>query len=162
MKRFLNSAACGMIFALAALATTATALVIAGRDSGQNRNIFQVGIAAVTPEQGITATPSGTQATSYQLSAGISFVTTVATIGDGVRLPSITAIGPPTSLDGAINIIVVNNTANSMNVFPFLATDVIVSNGTAGGAGAALAVAALKNVDCWANTALGRWYCTVG
>ena len=89
-------------------------------------------------------------------------MTTVATIGDGVKLPSITQLGSPTSLDGAINVVVVNNTANSMNVFPFLATDVIVSNGTAGGAGAALAVAALKNADCWASTSLGRWYCTVG
>ena len=162
MKRFLNSAAAGAIFALAALATTATALVVTGRISANNREIFQVGIQAVTPEQGITATPSGTQATSYQLSAGVSFVTTVATIGDGVKLPSITAIGAPTNLDGAINIIVVNNTANSMNVFPFAATDVIVSNGTAGGAGAALAIATLKSADCWASTALGRWYCTVG
>src|SRR6516162_5234591 len=162
MKRFLNSAAAGAIFALAALATTATALVVTGRISANNREIFQVGIAAVTPEQGITATASGTQATSYQLSAGVSFVTTVATIGDGVRLPSITAIGPPTNLDGSLNVIVVNNTANSMNVFPFLATDVIVSNGVAAGAGAALAIAALKSADCWASTALGRWYCTVG
>jgi len=162
MKRFLNSAAAGAIFALAALATSATALVISGRISQNNREIFQVGIAAVTPEQGITATASGTQATSYQLSAGVSFVTTVATIGDGVRLPSITAIGPPTNLDGAINVIVVNNTANSMNIFPFAATDVIVSNGVAAGAGAALAIAALKSADCWASTALGRWYCTVG
>jgi len=162
MKRFLNSAACGVIFALAVLATSATALVISGRISQNNREIFQVGIQAMTPEQGITATPSGTQVTSYQLSAGVSFVTTVATIGDGVRLPSITAIGPPTNLDGAINVIVVNNTANSMNVFPFAATDVIVSAGVAGAAGAALAVGTLKNADCWASTALGRWYCTVG
>jgi len=49
-----------------------------------------------------------------------------------------------------------------MNVFSFAATDVIVSNGTAGGAGAALAIATLKSADCWASTALGRWYCTVG
>jgi len=162
MNGYLRSAAYGAIFALAAFATTATALVIAGRVSTNNRDMFQVGIQAVTPEQGITATPSGTQVTSYQLSAGVSFVTTVATIGDGVKLPSITQLGSPTSLDGAINVVVVNNTANSMNVFPFLATDVIVSNGTAGGAGAALAVAALKNADCWASTSLGRWYCTVG
>jgi hypothetical protein len=25
-----------------------------------------------------------------------------------------------------------------------------------------LAIAALKSADCWASTALGRWYCTVG
>ena len=162
MNGYLRSAACGAIFALAALATTATALVIAGRESSQSRNIQQVGMSALTPEQGITATPSGTQVTSYQLTAGISFVTTVATIGDGVKLPSITTLGAPTNLDGAINVIVVNNTANSMNIFPFLATDVIVSNGVAAAAGAALAVGTLKNADCWASTSLGRWYCTVG
>ena len=48
MKRFLNSAACGVIFALAVLATSAAALVISGRISTNNREIFQVGIAAVT------------------------------------------------------------------------------------------------------------------
>jgi hypothetical protein len=162
MKRYLRAAAAGAIFGLAAMLVPALSVTILGRDTTNYRNIMQAGISALTPEHGVTATPSGTQATSYQLTAGISFVTTVATIGDGVKLPSITAIGAPTNLDGALNVIVVNNTANSMNVFPFLATDVIVSNGTAAGAGAALAVAALKNADCWANTALGRWYCTVG
>ena len=71
MNGYLRSAAYGAIFALAAFATTATALVIAGRVSTNNRDMFQVGIQAVTPEQGITATPSGTQVTSYQLSAGV-------------------------------------------------------------------------------------------
>jgi hypothetical protein len=162
MKRFLNSAASGAIFALAALATAAMALQIAGRDSGQSRNIFQVGMAAISTDLGVTATPSGTQANSYQITAGFTLVTTVATIGDGVKMPSITNIGAPSNLDTSLNVIVVNNTANSMNVFPFLATDVIVSNGTAAGAGAALAVPALKNADCWSATSTGRWYCTVG
>ena len=162
MKRYLQSAAAGVVFALAVFATSAMAVVLLGRTSVDSRNINQVGIAAVTPEQGITATPSGTQATSYQLTAGVSFVTTVATIADGVKLPSITSLFSPTSLDGAINVVVVNNSGNSMSLFPFLATDVIVSNGAAAGAGAALAVPALKNADCWASTALNRWYCTVG
>jgi hypothetical protein len=162
MKRLLNSALSGAVFALAVLVTAALALQITGRDSTNQRVIWQSGIQAVSTELGITATASGTQATSYQLSAGFSLVTTVATIGDGVKLPSITGIGAPSNVDASLNVVVVNNTANSMNIFPFAATDVIVSNGAAGGAGAALAVGALKNADCWSATSTGRWYCTVG
>jgi hypothetical protein len=163
MKRLLKSTLSGVVFALAALATVAFAVTLTGRETTQQRSIFQIGMAAVTPETGITATPSGTQVTAYQLTAGVSQVTTVATIGDAVKLPSL-ALGPPTNLDGALNVIVINNTANSMNMFPFAATDVIVSTtaGTAGGAGAAMAVAALKMADCWSITGSGRWYCSVG
>lgn len=38
-------------------------------------------------EDAITATPGGTQATSYQLKAAVNVVTVVATANDGVRLP---------------------------------------------------------------------------
>ena len=162
MKRYLNSVAAGAIFALAALGTTALAIQIAGRTSTDQRNIVQVGIAAVSTDQNVTATPSGTQVTSYQITAGATFVTTSTVGPDGVKMPSITGIGPPTNLDAAMNIIIVNNTANSINVFPFLATDVIVSNGVAAAAGAPLVVTTLKNADCWGSTVLGRWYCTVG
>jgi hypothetical protein len=163
MKRLLNSALSGVVFALAVLATAALAVTLTGRESSQSRAIYQAGMFAVTPEAGITATPSGTITTAFQLGAGVSQVTTVATIGDAVKLPSM-APGAPTSLDGSLNVVIINNTANSMNVFPFAATDVIVNTtaGTAGGAGAAIAVAALKMADCWSIAGSGRWYCSIG
>ena len=164
MKRLLSSALSGMVFALAAFATVALAVTLSGRDTNLSRSISQVGMAAVTPETGITATPSGTQVTSYQLTAGVSQVTTVATIADGVRLPSLTQLGAPTNLDASLNVVVINNAANSLNMFPFTSTDVIVNvtAGTAGGAGAALAVPALKRADCWSISSTARWYCTIG
>ena len=160
MKRLLNSAAIGVICGI--VMSAAFALTISGRDSANRNAIWQNGISALSTELGITATASGTQATSYQLSAGFSLVTTVATIGDGVRLPSITNIGAPSNVDASLNVIVVNDTANAMNVFPFLATDIIVSNGAVGGAGGALSVTARKQIDCWSATSTGRWYCTQG
>jgi hypothetical protein len=162
MKRFLNSAASGAIFALAAMATMAFAVTLTGRNSDRYRSIDQVGMNAVFPELGITATPSGTQVNSYQLTAGVSLVSTVATTGDGVKLPSTTAFGAPTNLDASLNVVVANNgAAVSMNLFPFAATDIIISNGVAGGAGAALVVAKLKSADCW-SFSTGIWFCTVG
>jgi hypothetical protein len=162
MKRFLNSVASGVAFALAALITSALALTILGRESSNYRNIQQAGISAVSTDQGVTATPSGTQVNSYQITAGFTTVTTVATIGDGVKLPSLTNLYSPSNLDASLNVIIVNNSGNSMNVFPFAATDVIVSGGAAAGAGAAMAVGALRNADCWSSATLGRWYCTIG
>lgn len=162
MKRFLNSVAAGAIFALATLITAALGLQITGRDTTNQRVIWQSGISAASTELGITATASGTQANSYQLTAGFSLVTTSTVGPDGVKLPSITAIGAPSNVDASLNVIVVNDTANSINVFPFAATDVIVSGGTAGGAGAALAVTTRKQIDCWSATSTGRWYCTQG
>jgi hypothetical protein len=58
--------------------------------------------------------------------------------------------------------VIVNNTANTVGVFPFLATEVIVNNGSAGGAGAVLALPTLKTMECWSATGSGRWYCTIG
>lgn len=164
MNRFLKSAASGAIFALAAVATAAVALQISGRNTDRYRAIDQVGIAAMSNEIGITATASGTQVNSYQLTAGVSYVSTVATIGDSVKMPSTTALGAPTNLDGSMNIVIINGTANSMNVFPFLATDIMNTNGTASGAGASMAIAAGKQADCWSvNVAgVGKWYCSVG
>lgn len=164
MKRYLNSAACGVIFALAVSATAALALAVSGRNTDRYRSIDQVGIAAMSNEIGITATPAGTQANSYQLTAGASYVSTVATIGDSVKMPSTTSIFSPTNIDASLNIIIVNGTANSMNVFPFLATDIMNVGGVASGAGAAMAIAAGKQADCWSfNVAgVGKWYCSVG
>ena len=162
IKRFLNSTAVNAIIATVLATTAALSLQIAGRESGQNRNIFQTGIAASSTDLSVTATPSGTQVNSYQITAGFTVVT-VSTVGpDGVKMPSITAIGSPTNLDASMNIVIANNTANSINVFPFAATDQIVSAGVAAAAGAPLVLTTLKSIDCWSATTPGRWYCQAG
>ena len=162
MKRFLNSQAGGLIWLVAALISLQAAFgwPIRGRDSEGAYNIVQTGIPATSVEQGITATPSGTIATAYQLSAGVSQVTTVATIGDAVKLPSVSNLYSPTNLDGSLAMVVANHTANSMNLFPFEATTVIVSGGVAAGAGAALAIPSNKMASCY-SVSTGRWYCQV-
>jgi hypothetical protein len=161
MKRFLNSAVCGAIFGLAALATAALALQISGRNTDRYRSIDQVGIGAYSTDLNVTATPSGTQANSYQITAGMTYVTTVATIGDAVRMPSTTAFFSPTNIDAALNIEIINGTANSMNVFPFAATEIMNTNGVASAPGALMAIAAGKAADCW-SVSVGKWYCSIG
>lgn len=164
MKRYLDTAAKGALFALGFIAVlslqSAFGWVIHGRNSEGANDIVQTGIPATSVEQGITATPSGTQLNAYQLTAGVNQVTTVATIGDAVRLPSVSALYSPTSLDGSLAIVTANHTGNSMNMFPFEATTVIVSGGTALGAGAALAIPANKVASCY-SVSTGRWYCQV-
>lgn len=72
-------------------------------------------------KDGITATPSGTQTTSLLLTEQNSRVTTVASAGDGVRLPP--------ALPGLIYSVVNDAAANAMNVFPASAAQ----GGVAGG-----------------------------
>lgn len=83
-------------------------------------------------ETGITATASGTQVTSYQLTKAINRVTTVAS-GAGVKLPVAKA--------GSI-VYVTNAGANALAVFPYLSSSVI----NALSAGAAYSVATAKSV----------------
>lgn len=164
MKRYLNSAVIGASFALAFVTVlsiqAAFGWVIRGRDSEGANNIVQTGIPAISVEQGITATPTGTQATSYQLTAGLSQVTTSTTGPDGVRLPSVTNLYSPSNLDGSLTIVVANHTANAINLFPFEATTLIVSGGVAGAAGAAVSIPTNKVANCY-SVSTGRWYCQV-
>lgn len=162
MKKILSTALRAIVAGLCFAVSAALALSITGRDTQFQRSVLQSGISAMTPELSITATPSGSQTTSYQLSAGVSQVVTVASSGDGVRLVSTTALGAPTNVDASLNMIVINaHASNAVNMFPFASTDVIVNNGSAGGAGAALSIPALKNADCW-SVSTGKWYCTIG
>jgi hypothetical protein len=59
-------------------------------------------------ENGITATPAGTQATAYQLTRQNSRITTVASAGDAVRLPRAFA---------GLEVIIINHGANPSQVF---------------------------------------------
>lgn len=77
-------------------------------------------VALDTATSGITATPSGTQATSILLTSRINNVTVVATAGDAVRLPP--------AIAGMV-VKVRNGTATAMGVFPASAAQ----GGAAGG-----------------------------
>jgi hypothetical protein len=73
-----------------------------------------------TVSAGLTATPSGTQATSLLLTSKANSVTTVATAADGVRLPP--------ALPG-MAIKVRNGATNSMDVWPSSAAQGGVTGG---------------------------------
>lgn len=64
----------------------------------------------------VTANPGGGQAKAASLSADFNFVNIVASVGDSVKLPP---AGSP------VMCVVINNTANAMNVFPSGLTDII-------------------------------------
>lgn len=61
-------------------------------------------------EDSIVATPSGTQATSHLLAQQQNRITTVATAGDGVRLPP--------AIAGASVVVTNDAAANACNVWP--------------------------------------------
>lgn len=147
----------GAFAALIASSLTLNAITITGVFSANQRQIDWVGIQAITREEAITATASGSITTSYQLTAGISRVSTVASSGDGVKLPSISQPGlTSTNVNGSLVMVLINAGANSMNVFPQLSTETI----NAGSAGAAYAVAAGKTATCYVGTS-AKWYCSV-
>ena len=162
MKQYLRAAAAGAIFGLAAMLVPALAVTLLGRDTANYRNIGQVGIAATSTDNNVTATPSGTIATAYQVTQGFTYVGTVATIGDAIKLPSTLTFFSPTNIDASMTVYITNHTANSMNVFPFSASEGISNAGTALANGAALAVAAHNSVQCTSSSAAARWFCIIG
>lgn len=68
-------------------------------------------------ENAITATASGTQANSYQLTKAISRITVVATSADGVKLPP--------AIAGASCMIINDDSKDAVTVFGFNAADLI-------------------------------------
>lgn len=91
----------------------------------------------------ITATPSGTQTTSYQLGGAYSNVTTVATDNDGVLAPYPAVRG--------IQFLVTNNGAHILTVFG-VGTDTL--NTTAGATGVAVAAGKTALFTCFQT---GAW-----
>lgn len=153
MKRLL--AALAAILCAGALAYAAP-LTITGTNSEFKNSIFWVGVPRISRDESITATPSGTISTAYQLSAGISYVTTVATAGDAVKFPPTTGAQYGGQSGGGLQMVIINATANSMNIFPFQASDTI--NALSGGAAYALANG--KTVTCFVGID-GKWYCNL-
>lgn len=98
-------------------------------------------------EDGITATPSGVQATARPLTAAINRVSTVASGND--------AVGLPLAKQGLIVIVVNGAVANSMQVFG-AGTDTINDVATATG----VAQAAGKSAEyiCTTSAPAGKWF----
>lgn len=68
-------------------------------------------------ENAITATASGTQANSYQLTKAISRITVVATAGDGVKMPP--------AVQGAMVMLINADSKDYLMVFGFNAADTV-------------------------------------
>ena len=95
----------------------------------------------------VVAAAGGGQLAATLMSPDINRVTTVATIGDSVRLPLATS---------PISVVVINNTANSMQVFG-TGTDTI--NGVASSVG----IPQLGNsIDFYVAGAPGQWFVESG
>lgn len=110
MKSFRTLVAGALLGAVGMFAGAAFALTMTGTNSENNRSIFEVGFLRIARDTAITATPSGTQGTSYQLTTGLNRIATVASGNDGVKLPACT---------GGLVVVVSNQAAsNSANVFP--------------------------------------------
>jgi|GEM_PF-2333730 len=99
--------------------------------------------AQSSSETGITATAGGGQANAYQLTAGLSEVTTVATGADSVKLPPAKA---------GLDLSVRNSGANSMQVF---GTSPDTINGVATGTGVAQAASLSASYFCPVD---GKWF----
>jgi len=95
-------------------------------------------------ESGITATPSGTQATSFQITSAINNVSAVANAADGVRLPP--------SYAGAVVFIVNSHASNACQVF---AHGTATINGVAGSTGVSQAAGKSALYVCPVR---GQWF----
>lgn len=163
MKNLSKTAMRALVAGFCFLVPAALALTISGRNSENRNSIFQLGILAISNDLAVTAVPSGSITTAYQITAGLTEVVTVASAGDAVKLPNMAAF--TTSAPAHSNdIIVVNHHAsNAINMFPFASAEVIVNNGAAGSAGAALSIPALKSAECYAVAGTtNTWFCQIG
>lgn len=158
MKRILERLLAPVLAAALAASVVAIAspLNITGTNTENRASIFQMGVPRITRDESITATASGSISTSYQLTAGISYITTVASSGDSVKLP-ITTPGGTGPVGGGLQMVIINAAAsNSLNIFPFQAADTI----NAISAGSAYALAAGKTAICYVGID-GKWFCVV-
>ena len=131
-------------FSTLAIAQTSLPPQITGTNSIDQRNILQMGIQRVGRTDTLTATASGTLASSTVLSNGMNVVSTVASTNDSFTLPTLT---------GSVQITVVNGGANTLRVWPNASTAQIDT----AGAGISKTVAANK-MTIFTQGADGLWY----
>lgn len=114
-------------------------------DGGRLTDLLNLPVSGV--DNGITATPSGTQSTSYQLTEYSNRVTTVATAADGVKLLPVQV--------GLVQV-VVNAGANAMQVFAS-GSDTI--DGVAGSTGVSIPAG---GVVTFSGVAAATWVSSLG
>lgn len=103
-------------------------------------------------QDNITATPSGTQATSVLLAQQQNRITTVATAGDGVRLPP--------AIPGAAIVVVNDAATNAANIWPSSAAQGGITGGdkiNVGAPNAAFSLTVALGVTIFYCFTLGTW-----
>lgn len=129
-------------------------LNITGTESRYKNSIFWMGVPRVSRDEAAVATPSGTISTAYQLTAGITQVTTIATTGDAVKLPPTSGGVQGSTPGGGLLMIVINaHASNALQVFPFQAADTI----NAISAGGSISLTAGKTAMFIVGND-GKWY----
>lgn len=140
----------GVLAAAASMGIAYSASInITGAETRWNRSIFEAGIFRNARDIGATATAGGGQTNAYQITAGSTQVTTVASSGDSVKLPVSTG---SVNGGGGLIIFIANGGANSMNVFPETGGQI-----NALGSNAAFALASGKSAIFFCG-ADGQWY----
>ena len=122
-------------------------LGVTGTDTSGQNMAAQFKYIEGSVEDAITATASGSQTTSYQLTAQVSRISTVATTADGVKLP----LAVP-----GMALTVINDGANAAQVFP-TAPDTIDAVTSATG----VALSAAKRATFFCVVA-GKWQSMLG
>lgn len=114
-----------------------------GADGTNQKNFVQVGMLIESAADNLTANAGGGQANALQLFNEINRITTVATIGDSVKLPS--------AVPG-LSIVVINHGTNQMQVYGG-GTDTINDVATATGV-----PQMAGSMTIYACAAAGKWY----
>lgn len=104
----------------AAMAQTVLTPSLTGTQEISKDMIDHVGMLRLGRAENLTATASGTLATSTVLAKGMNIVTTVTTTNDAFTLPTLT---------GSVQVTVVNNGANTLRVYPNVSTGQIDTAG---------------------------------
>jgi hypothetical protein len=110
---------------------------------------FSGNFPTVSCTNGITAHAGGGQTNAVPLTSVINEVTTVATNGDSVALPASAA---------GITIVVANNTAHTLDIYPVNGGSDAINTGAAN---AAYTLATDKNATFYCAKA-GQWYAVSG
>lgn len=122
-------------------------VAISGTRSTEQNQKEKVGFLMASVEDGITATPSGTQSTSYQLTSQINRISVCATGADGVKLP----LAEP-----GMAVTVINDGAAAAQVF---GTSPDTIDGVATATGVALTNAKRATFFC---VVAGKWQSMLG
>jgi hypothetical protein len=140
-----------IIFGLLALSLSGAAVAqtvlnpsLTGTQEISKDMIDHVGMIRLGRAESLTATASGTLASSTVLAKGMNIVTTVTTTNDAFTLPTLT---------GSVQVTIVNNGANTLRVYPNVSTGQIDT----GGAGTPKTLAANKMMTLTQGQQ-GLWY----